>query len=281
MTQRGGSYFASVSAVQHTHDIEFVDGVVRKTYVSWSKGEPDREWAALEHLEQHAPGLGPRPIERSVADGRPVVVMSRVPGEPLDGTLSLLQMAALTSALQVLFTVPVPAVLPERANDPSSFPHLFGSWLAREYEWTRCQDSVLVRHAVAVARAWTDDHEIASDWIVDRVIALGDGNLDNVLWDGDVCRLIDWEEYGASDFAYELADVVEHASSRLQRRLDVEEFLRAFGLDPAQRARVEHHRKMFACFWLAMLLPGNRGWHRNPRGATEDQARHVLRLIGD
>lgn len=29
------------------------------------------------------------------------------------------------------------------------------------------------------------------------------------LWDGEVCRLIDWEEYGASDLTYEIADVLD------------------------------------------------------------------------
>jgi len=101
-----------------------------------------------------------------------------------------------------------------------------------------------------------------------------------VLWDGRRCRLIDWEEYGASDLAYEVADVVEHASSRLQRRLDVPGLLGRLDLDEAQRERVEHHRPLFASFWLAMLLPGNGGWHRNPAGSTEDQARHLLGLVG-
>jgi thiamine kinase-like enzyme len=115
--------------------------------------------------------------------------------------------------------------------------------------------------------------------LADRVVALGDGNLDNVLWDGEVCRLIDWEEYGASDLAYEVADLVEHASSRLTRSLDVEELLADLDLDEAQLARLEQYRRLFACFWLMMLLPGNGGFARNPPGSTEDQARHVLALL--
>ena len=64
------------------------------------------------------------------------------------------------------------------------------------------------------------------------------------------------------------------------RRLDVQALLRELTLDGVQRERVEHHRRMFACFWLAMLLPGNRAWRRNPLGSTEDQARHLIELVG-
>jgi len=46
-----------------------------------------------------------------------------------------------------------------------------------------------------------------------------------------------------------------------------------------QRERVEQYRRLFACFWLMMLLPGSRGFARNPPGSTEDQARHVLALL--
>lgn len=34
----------------------------------------------------------------------------------------------------------------------------------------------------------------------------------NVLWDGSTCRFIDFEEFGVSDLAYEIADLLEHAS---------------------------------------------------------------------
>lgn len=43
----------------HTHDISVTGDVVRKRYVAWDDGEPDREWAALQHLALEAPGLAP------------------------------------------------------------------------------------------------------------------------------------------------------------------------------------------------------------------------------
>jgi hypothetical protein len=40
-----------------------------------------------------------------------------------------------------------------------------------------------------------------------------------------------------------------------------------------------YFRKMFAIFWLIMLLPTYGGFRRNPAGSTEDQARHVADLL--
>jgi len=260
----------------HTHDVKVTAGVVRKVYVSWDEGEPEREWAALQLLAREAPGLAPEPIGRESQDGRPVVVMSRLPGEPLAGDITPTQHGALVEALRRLFAVPVPDDLDDRAHGPEWMRSRSNvtAWLAEDHGVTACQDPALVMTAKIRAVEWLD-----SVRLVDRVVAVGDGNLDNVLWDGEVCRLIDWEEYGASDLAYEVADVVEHASSRLTRSLDVEELLADLGLDEPQRERVEQFRPLFACFWLMMLLPGNAGFARNPVGSTEDQARHVLALL--
>ncbi|MBC2934980.1 aminoglycoside phosphotransferase family protein [Nocardioides sp. zg-1228] len=263
----------------HTHDVEVGQNQVRKTFVSWSLDEPEREWGALKHLSAYAPGLAPSPIARTEVGGRPTIVMSRVPGAPLAGEITGAQTQALARALRRLFDVPVPPGLAVRANDPLGFSRRFKQWLAEEYDWSECQDAGLVREAVESARLWLDQHLFSEGWIVDPVIALGDGNLDNVLWDGETCRLIDWEEYGVSDLAYEVADIVEHASSRLENRLEADALIEAIFLSESQRRRVEQHRPFFAAFWLAMLLPGNAGWGRNPTGSTEDQSRHLLRLL--
>jgi aminoglycoside phosphotransferase (APT) family kinase protein len=264
--------------VPHTHEIQIEGAVVRKSYVAWDDDEPAREWAGLEHLGRHAPDLAPTPIARESRNGQPVVVMARVPGKPLADKLSDRQVVAFIEALQRLFDVPVPPELAVRANGPS-LQSRFRPWLAEEYEWDLCADRGLVRTAVGSAQEWLDANPPDAEWIVDPVIALGDGNLDNVMWDGERCRLIDWEEFGVSDLAYEIADVVEHASSRLRRLIDVPTLLADLRLSRAQRERVERHRRMFACFWLAMMLPGNAGWRRNPSGSVEDQARHLLDLL--
>lgn len=263
----------------HTHDIALTGDLVRKTYVGWDRDEPHREWAALVHLSHHAPGLSPAPVERTTADGRPVVVMTRVPGEPLAGTVAGATLDALITALRRLFSVPVPADLPLRANGPADLRRGTREWLSDPCDYGLCHEPDLVAGAVARALSWLG-RPAAHDEIVDAVVALGDGNLDNVMWDGRECRLIDWEEYGASDLTYELADLVEHASSRLERRLDVEAVIASMRLSADQHERLLEHRQVLACLWLAMLLPGSPGFARNPAGSVEDQARHVVGLLG-
>jgi hypothetical protein len=136
-----------------------------------------------------------------------------------------------------------------------------------------------VAEAVAAARAWlaAPDDALAAEG--DPVIALADGNPANLVWDGERVRLLDFEDAGLSDRAYEVADLVEHAGTRLPRLAPPEALAAATGLPDEARPRFLGCRRLFACFWLAMLLPGGRGFHRNPPGSTEDQARHLLRLL--
>lgn len=141
------------------------------------------------------------------------------------------------------------------------------------------REPAIVEQAIGTAVRGLQAHPPDEAWIVDPVLALGDGNLDNVVWDGQTARLVDWEEFGVSDLAYELADVIEHASARLERRLDIPTLLSSLNLSAEQRHRLGRYRCVFACFWLTMLLPGSPGWRRNPPGSTEDQARHVLKLL--
>ncbi|WP_134765615.1 aminoglycoside phosphotransferase family protein [Nocardioides sp. 1609] len=263
----------------HTHALRIGVDVVRKRYVSWDDDEADREWTGLTALAEHAPGLAPVPIAREVEDGAPVVVMSRLPGEPLGGAPVPAQaVAGLAVALRRLFAVPVAGR--ERVYGPTTMRAAVRDWAAGPYDVAACQDPALVgavldrtRTWLAVGHAWDRVHE--------PVAARGDGNLDNVLWDGAACRLVDFEEFGVSDLAFEVADVVEHASSRLGGLLDVPALLLALDLDEARRARLAHFRRLLAAFWFVMLLPGNGGFARNPVGSTEDQARHLVGLVDD
>ena len=91
---------------------------------------------------------------------------------------------------------------------------------------------------------------------------------------------MDLEDCGLSDPAFEVAGVVEHASFRLPRLVEPERVAAAAGLDDAQWRRWTAYRPLFAALWLVMLVPGNRGFVRNPVGSTEDQARHLLTLLG-
>lgn len=264
----------------HTHLLRFDGEIVRKRFVSWTGGEPDREWAGLTALARHAPDLAPAPISQEVDGESPVVVMSRVPGVALGSApLTVIQVEALGVALGRLFDAPADPTAAERAFGPSVMRSVVREWAAGHDDLTRCQDPSLVGGALDLARSWLAAAAPAVDRVTDPVLALGDGNLANVMWDGEACRFVDFEEFGTSDLAYEVADLVEHASSRLGRLLDVESLLERLHLDGEQQGRLREFRRVLAAFWLVMLLPGNRGFDRNPAGSTEDQAQHVLALI--
>ena len=111
------------------------------------------------------------------------------------------------------------------------------------------------------------------------MLGIADLNPANVLWDGERCRLVDFEDGGLSDPAYELADHVEHLAGRLTGVYDARPWSTRSGSTGPRGARFGAYRPLWAAFWLAMLLPGNGGWRRNPAGTTEAQARHLLALL--
>lgn len=263
----------------HTHELSYDGGVVRKRFVSWSRDEPDREWEGLSLLHREAPGLAPEPLARERDGDAPVVVMSRLPGEPLgDARLSGKEAAGLVTAMQRSFAVPVDTLLRERISGPSAMRADLRAWVSDDHDLSSCPP--VVEEALAVVRRWLDsDAATDLDRIAEPVAGRADGNLANGVWDGTSCRLVDFEDFGLSDLTYEIADVTEHATSRLRRFLDVEAFVAGFGLTRAQRDRLTEHRRLLAAFWLLMLLPGNPGFARNPRGSTEDQARYVRDLF--
>lgn len=207
--------------------------------------------------------------------------MSRLAGTPLgSGPLSEQQLDALADALEILHTrVPSDEVdrLPPRI---SSAPDEV-AWL-REYiaETTLAVDGVICT-AFGAGADWigSDEATRLADTTVPTVFALADGNLANVLWDGDGCGLVDFEDSGASDRAYEIADLIEHVQSWLTGVLEADDLLARLDLDPETLRRVRTARRLFALHWLVMLLPGNPGHHRNPPGSVDRQARRLLDLL--
>jgi aminoglycoside phosphotransferase (APT) family kinase protein len=257
------------------HDVRFEGDVVRKRYRRTDRGEPEREWAALVLLDEHAPGLAPRPLHRQ--SDPPTVVMSRLPGEPLDGVLTSELTAAMVEAYRTLFAVPVESGTPLRHWHPDAFLRNNVEWLEREHARTDLPDGV--RDALEAARAWHAEPPAGIDEIRDPVIAQGDGKVENMLWDGERVRLVDFEGFGVGDLAFEVADLVEHISSRLRALRDPDAVIGGFGLQPEQRERVEAYRIVLATFWLLMLVPGSPGYGLNPEGSAERQAEHLQRLL--
>ena len=263
---------------QTTHDVSFGEHDVTKSYTSWARQEPEREWRCLELLAAHAPGLAPEPLEHGVEAGRPYVRMSRLPGKPL-GTapLTSAQLGAVASALRDLDAVPADG-LPERIHGPSTFGGLVHEWLL-DSPADGASDPALVGRARDAALSWLIAGPVAVLNPARATLGRADGNIGNLLWDGDRCRVVDLEDSGASDPAYELADLLEHATVRLPRLLDPDELIALVDLDSSLVPRLHDCRVLMACFWLMMLLPGNPGARRNPPGSLEDQAGHLLALL--
>lgn len=269
---------------RHTHDVAVGSSLVRKRYTSWGDGEPDREWMCLSLLAEHAPGVAPRPLARVDEDRRPVVIMERVPGEPLTvGPVSPRQLAELGRALQAVYAVPREAIsaagLPERRFGPTVIRERLATALSRPHRLAECDDPKLVQSALDRALAHVDRPEAVPTALL-RCMGIADLNPANVLWDGRVCRLVDFEDGGKTDPAFELADHVEHIANRLAGTYEPTALCDAVGLTEADVPRFEGYRALWAIFWLIMLLPGNAAHTRNPRGTLEGQAVHVHALLG-
>jgi Ser/Thr protein kinase RdoA (MazF antagonist) len=266
-----------------THDLTFASTEVHKRYVSWDRGEADREWACLTLLAEHAPGVAPRPIRRVTSEGSPVIVMERLPGKPLGGArLSAAQTVSLGQALRRLYAVPLDAIhaagIGERQSGPTTGAQDVAEWLREPYDAADCRDPALVSEAVQAASRWLATPASLPE---PRLVALGIADLNpaNVLWDGTTCRLVDFEDGGLTDPAYELADHVEHLAGRLTGVFDPGALVHAVGLSDEEQLRLHAYRPLWAAFWMVLLLPGNAAFRRNPPGTTEAQATHLLSLL--
>jgi hypothetical protein len=278
---------SAAAAVSTTHLIAYDGERVVKTYRSWERGEPRREWRGLTLLHDYAPGLGPAPISARLDDVPPSIVMSRLPGEPL-GTRPVTpeQLDAMAATLERLHrSVPEHALATaEPQDDPASFDALLRRSIAASSDAVAALGDAAVLRAVAAARAFLDSGWVERCARIGRpspAFCLNDGNLANYLWDGATVRVVDLESAGRLDRAFDLADFVEHISPRARAGIRAEDLLGRLDLRPDERARVEAYRPAFAVFWLLRLLPGGGSARRNPPGTLEAQAEHLLSLPTD
>jgi Ser/Thr protein kinase RdoA (MazF antagonist) len=258
--------------------------VVAKRYLGARQGEAAREWRALQLLAEHAPRLAPEPISADLDADPPLVVMSLLPGEPLGGgPLSAEQERALAIALGRLWqsvpvglVAPLPGELDVQANlvrlvheqavgagpgldaDPVVQEALVSSvtWLARAAGLTS-----------AGGQGGTG---------MPRVLGQGDANLANFLWDGELVRIVDFEDSGVSDRAFELAVLVEHISAWWDAGLDGDQFIEGFDLTVTERGLLADWRRLAALYWLLRLRPAGDGAPPGPPGLLRRQAERLL-----
>jgi aminoglycoside phosphotransferase (APT) family kinase protein len=242
--------------------------MLTKRFRSWDRGEHRREWLMLQHIHRHAPKLVPQPVTAELQAGCPTVTMSVLPGVPLDRNLSTGQLDALAAAIKQLWAVPhdnLPAICCWRSRLPfarqlTDGPRPAGGSAAAAYDaavaWWNGLDPALLHTPPPLT-----------------VLGHGDSNLANYLWDGRRIRIVDFEDATIADPATELANLVEHLSAR---HLDGERFCARFDVDPN---RLRASRRLWAMFWLRLLLPGGPAEPRNPPGMADTQARRLLDLL--
>ncbi|WP_329431174.1 aminoglycoside phosphotransferase family protein (plasmid) [Streptosporangium sp. NBC_01495] len=278
-----------MSSPSTTHALILGPQEVTKQYRSWDKGQPEREWRALQLLATYAPGLAPAPLRANLdADAPtavPTVVMSRLPGAPLgQEPVTPQQLAAMATAittLQSAIPAQVLAELPPRLGDPTSMLTEVRTWYASGPELGA---DPLVAKAFASGADWLFDNslEALAHAPVGAVLGSGDGNLGNIIWDADMrrVRLVDYEYSGRSDRAYELAEIAEHISMWVRGAVDPSSLLELFDLSAAEQRRLKEFRRLFAFFWFLMLLPKSPAHPRNPAGTLQHQAERLLTLMG-
>ncbi len=247
-----------------THELVVTSGGLIKRYSAWDRGEHRREWTVLTRLYMHLPDLVPAPLDEDLDGTPPAVTMSRLPGEPLRGTLSADQLTALERALREMWSVPASGLPPRRYHPAEA--HLVGR---DRFAGSARPPGVVGEAFDAAVEFFAGPPLPASD---QTVIGHSDPNIANYLWDGARIRIVDFEDAGRSDVAYELGTLVEHLSAR---DTDWEEFLARFDVD---RERLRRARCVFAGLWLYWLLPGNGAANRNPPETLDHQARRLLRL---
>ena len=265
--------------VSHDVSIDLQRGIVTKRFRSWARNEPAREWTALCLLADEAPGLAPQPLSADMDVQPPAITMSWLPGGPLGAApISPAQMHALAWSLDQLWRPAPPGRLtaaPGQAPNPAAFTGQVRATLAAGHD---LGGDPLVRRARAAAVGWLDGSTTSPAGST-TVLGQGDSNLANFLWDGHRVRLVDFEDSGPSDRAFELALLVEHISAWSDTQLDAGTFVALFDLTTAEKARLLHYRRLAALFWLMLLRPASRASRRNPPGTLNRQAGRLLALL--
>jgi aminoglycoside phosphotransferase (APT) family kinase protein len=255
------------------------NGHVVKRFRSWDRGEHQREWQALNLLAEFAPGLAPAPVSADLDADPPAITMTRLPGQPLAGQpITGQHLDALAATLDNLHSC-VPSGALARVR-----PH---QWLAGGLVSRLRSRTVGIRHRPDADPVVLTAFRAAADWLdhvaepggpaepsgpAISVFGQGDGYLGNFLWDGSRLRVVDFEDSGRSDRAFELACVTEHIGMWQEAGIDAGDVLGRFCLTAAESARVLFFRRGFAVFWLHLV-------HERPGLVAGLQAERVLSLL--
>jgi hypothetical protein len=208
--------------------------------------------------------------------------MTRVPGEPLAGEPGDAALAGLVEVYAELHRIDLDrhAELPEVIGAPTAILDRIRRrrTLATDEDLAREPD---VAAAWGASAAWLDSDDATKVSAIESSrFGRGDANLANHLWDGERLRLVDLEDSGRSDPAFQLGELAEHLSNHeLPDRLWAD-LRAALDLDPRTVDRWRAARRALAVFWLGQLVTHPRAREINRPGREAEQARRVLALLG-
>lgn len=232
------------------------EGVTRclKLYAVDDAGRAGREWAALTTLTAQGFPYHPPPVYYSPDPASPAIVMERLPGHHLGHRrLTRAQQGALHTLLTALWAIPPPP------HDPALAPVYKDAryWLDRvQVAAMTIRPGAATGEAARLLQSWLDGPDPArlSD-AAPAVFSNGDLNPSNLLWDGQTLRLVDFEFSGASDRAFDLADLVEHNQSQRTPAAVWLAFVARCDLSPAEQARFRRVRRLLTWTWLLRHWP--------------------------
>jgi Ser/Thr protein kinase RdoA (MazF antagonist) len=264
-----------------THLVDIGEDEVVKRFRSWDRGEHLREWLALTLLASYAPGLAPAPLSADLTSVPPQIRMSRVPGLPLDrlppngqavtpGHLDAV--AASISRLHAAVPRDVVAGLRPQPWLEAGVVNRMRSIVA---ESPAADGDAPARAAFDAGMRWLGRAADPRPEPHSVVFGQGDGNLANYLWDGERIRLVDFEDSGRSDRAYELAAFAEHLSVWHDAGIETGALLGRFQLTGAERERVLFFRRAFTFYWLLKLL----NQRENRQDTLHRQAGRLLAVL--
>jgi Ser/Thr protein kinase RdoA (MazF antagonist) len=248
-----------------THLVDIGKDEVVKRFRSWDRGEHRREWQALTLLASYAPDLAPAPLSADLTSVPPQVRMSRVPGLPLDGlppdglppdgrAVTPGHLDAVAAAISRLHAAVPRDVVAGLRPQPWLEVGVVNRMRSIVAGRRAPHDDALARAAFHAGMRWFGRAADPQPEPHSVVFGQGDGNLANYLWDGERVRLVDFEDSGRSDRAYELAAFAEHLSVWHDTGIETGALLGRLELTRAERERVLFFRRAFTFYWLLKLL---------------------------
>ena len=263
--------------LRSSHHVFGVGARVVKLFRPHDRHEPEREWEGL--AIAFGLGIGPRPILFDPVGELPAVVMTRVAGLPRAAALlSPDDIAAIGRAHVAIHAAPRSPSTPLAINHPARIRARTRAALQSHLIPQAAPE--IVQLAWARGGAWLASPDATSlDEPPRLAFCRGDPNLANYLFDGDDLRLVDFEDCGVNDPAFELADMAEHLNSRAVPETAWELLQDVFELAPPDRTRFRLGRRLAALFWLTILVLREASARARGPETAEEQAGRVVELL--